>query len=305
MYLVFVLYALFASVFTIGKVALNSASPFFIVGARMALAGLVMVIFQLIKDKNSFKMTLQGWISVILFACLGIYLTNICEFWALQHLTSAKTCFLYSAIPFVSAFFSFLILKESMSKKKWWGLGIGMIGILPIMLAGTAMSQIGGLFIFSWPEILMMIAIISSALGWIFLRKTVAHQTINLFVANGLGMLIGGIVTLGHSFLVEPWNPVPVVDWPAFIKSGLALLVVSNLLAYNLYGYLLKRYSATFMSFAGLSTPFFASLFGWFFLGEIVPWPLWAGLAILSVGLVLFHQEEIKAKGFSVRATEA
>ncbi len=304
MYLVFVLYALFASVFTIGKVALSSASPFFIVGTRMALAGLVMVTFQLIKDRKAFKMNMQSMLSVALFALLGIYLTNVCEFWSLQFLTSAKTCFLYSAIPFVSAFFSYLILKETMTKKKWWGLGIGMIGILPIMLSGATMSQVGGIFIFSWPEVVMMIAIVTSALGWIYLRKTVAHQTINLFVANGLGMLIGGIVTLGHSYFVEVWNPVPVVDWSGFIKSGIALLIVSNLLAYNLYGFLLKRYSATFMSFAGLSTPFFAALFGWMFLGEIVPWPLWAGLSILSIGLVLFHQEEIKSKGFAVRMSE-
>lgn len=304
MYLVFVLYALFASVFTIGKVALASAAPFFIVGTRMALAGLVMVLFQWIKDKTAFKMTWQGWLSVSLFAILGIYLTNVCEFWALQHLTSAKTCFLYSAIPFVSAFLSFLILKETMTQRRWIGMAIGVMGVLPIILAGTDGAQVGKLLFFSWPEIVMMIAIITSALGWIYLRKTVAHQTINLFVANGLGMLIGGVITLGHSYLVETWSPVPVSNWSGFLQSGLALLVVSNLMAYNLYGFLLKRYSATFMSFAGLSTPFFAAFFGWFFLGEIVPWPLWVGLGILSFGLVLFHQDEIQQKGFSVRSTD-
>lgn len=303
MYLVFVLYALFASVFTIGKVALSSASPFFIIGTRMALAGLIMVFFQLIKDRKAFRMGLGGWLSVFLFAFLGIYLTNVCEFWALQFLTSAKTCFLYSAIPFVSAFLSFLILKETMTSRKWMGLCVGILGVLPIMLSGAGASEIGGLLFFSWPEIVMMVAIVTSALGWIYLRKSVAHQTINLFVANGLGMLIGGVITLAHSFLVESWNPVPVSNWAGFIQSGLALLVVSNLLAYNLYGYLLKRYSATFMSFAGLSTPFFASFFGWFFLKETIPWPLWAGLAILSVGLFLFHQEEIKSKGFAIKAT--
>lgn len=305
MYLVFALYALFASVFTIGKVSLSYASPFFIIGTRMAVAGILMVIYQLIKDKKAFKMTAQGWLSVLLFALLGIYLTNVCEFWSLQYLTSSKTCFLYSASPFVSALFSYLILKESMTQRKWWGLGVGFIGLLPIMLSGASVSQIGGFFIFSWPEIVLIIATMASALGWIFLRKTVAHETINLFVANGLGMLIGGLVTLGHSYFVESWNPFPVSNWAGFLKTGTALLVVSNLLAYNFYGFLLKRYSATFMSFAGFSTPFFASLFGWFFLNEVVPWPLWVGLGILFVGLFLFHQEEIKTQGFAVKISES
>ncbi len=302
MALVFLLYALFASVFTIGKASLSFASPFFIVGSRMLCAGLIMVTFQLVKDRKSFKMNRQSFISVLLFAALGIFITNVCEFWSMQFLTSSKTCFLYSASPFLSAFFSFLILKETMTQKKWWGLSIGLVGLIPIIWSGSVGSHTGGLLAFSWPEIILLVGIITSALGWIFLRKTVAHQTINLFVANGLGMLVGGIITLGYSICVESWNPVPVLQWAGFLKTSVALLIVSNLLAYNLFGFLLKRYSATFMSFAGLSTPFFASLFGWFFLKEVIPWPLWLGLAILSIGLVLFHQEEIKSRGFSVKA---
>lgn len=302
MYLVFVLFALFGSVFTIGKASLSYASPFFIIGSRMAAAGLLMIVYQFFKDRSAFKMDKNGWISVALFALLGMYITNVCEFWSLQFLTSAKTCFLYSASPFISSLLSYLILKETMTKKKWGGLILGFIGLLPIMLSGATPSEVGGFLIFSWPEIVLLIGIMTSVLGWIFLKKTVSHQTINLFVANGLGMLIGGLFALGHSYFVEPWSPLPIMELGGFIKTGVALLIISNLVAYNLYGYLLKRYSATFMAFAGLSTPFFASLFGWFFLKEVIPWPLWVGLAILFGGLMLFHQEEIKEKGFSVRS---
>lgn len=192
-----------------------------------------------------------------------------------------------------------------MTKKKWWGLGIGFLGLLPILLSqGVGEMKTGGFFIFSWPELALIIATTCSALGWILLRQTVAHKKINLFVANGLGMLIGGAITLGHSYFVENWNPIPVTDFIPFVQTTLALLVISNLLAYNLFGYLLKRYTATFMAFAGFSTPFFASIFGWVFLKESVPLPLWGGLAVLFVGLILFHQEEIKSKGFAVRVEE-
>lgn len=301
MVLVFTLYALFASVFTIGKVSLSYASPLFIVGSRMALAGLILIVVQLIRDRKSFKMPLAGWLSIVLFAILGIYLTNACEFWSLQYLTSAKTCFLYSGTPFISALFSFLILKESMSQKKWWGLVFGFIGLLPIIFESSSIDQVGYFFTFSWPEFVLIAATVASALGWIFLRKSVAHQTISLFVTSGLGMLIGGLVTLGHSYMSESWNPLPIIDMAGYVKTTLALLVVSNLLAYNLYGFLLKRYSATFMAFAGFSTPFFAALFGWFFLNEVISWPLWIGLGVLFVGLTLFYQEEIKTQGFVVK----
>lgn len=303
MFLVFALYALFASVFTVGKVSLNYASPFFIIGSRMAVAGLIMVIYQWFKDKSAFKFHPSGWINLFFFAALGIYITNACEFWGLQFLTSSKTCFLYSASPFISALFSFLILKESMTRKKWWGLGIGFIGLMPILLSqGFGEMKSGGFFMFSWPELALIAATAASALGWILLRQTVAHKKMNLFVANGIGMLIGGVITLVHSYFVESWNPVPVTSFVPFLETAVALLVISNLLAYNLYGYLLKRYSATFMAFAGFSTPFFASIFGWVFLKETVPLPLWIGLSVLFLGLYLFHQEEIKTTGFSIKA---
>lgn len=306
MILVFTLFALFASVFTIGKMSLNYAQPFFIVGSRMFMAGIIMVLYQYFKDKKAFKFHPSGWLNILSFALLGIYVTNACEFWGLQFLTSSKTCFLYSASPFISAFFSFLILKESMSRKKWWGLGIGFLGLIPILLSqgiGGEMKS-GGFFIFSWPEIALLTATTASALGWILLRQTVTRKKISLFVANGLGMLLGGAVTLGHSYAVENWNPIPVTEFMPFVETAFALLIVSNLLAYNLFGYLLKRYSATFMAFAGFSTPFFAAIFGWIFLKESVPLPLWGGLAVLFIGLVLFHQEEIKSKGFQVRTDE-
>jgi drug/metabolite transporter (DMT)-like permease len=66
------------------------------------------------------------------------------------------------------------------------------------------------------------------------------------------------------------------------------------LICYNLYGYLLRRFSATFMSFAGLTTPLFTALFGWIFLGEVASPAFYLSFSILSVGLLLFYQEELK-----------
>src|SRR3990167_4422825 len=109
---VFLLYALFASIFTIGKASLEFAQPFFIIGSRMFLAGILILGFQYFRDKKTFKFDKSCWIQIGLMAVLSIYITNICEFWALQFLTSGKACFLYSLTPFLSSFFAYLILSE-------------------------------------------------------------------------------------------------------------------------------------------------------------------------------------------------
>jgi drug/metabolite transporter (DMT)-like permease len=73
----------------------------------------------------------------------------------------------------------------------------------------------------------------------------------------------------------------------------LLLIAISNLICYNLYGYLLKKYSVTFVSFAGFITPLFTALFGWWYLGEVVTWPFYVSAIIVFAGLCIFNQEEL------------
>jgi drug/metabolite transporter (DMT)-like permease len=64
---------------------------------------------------------------------------------------------------------------------------------------------------------------------------------------------------------------------------------------------LLKRFTATFMSFAGLVTPIFASLFGYIWLQEVITWHFLVSIALFSVGLVVFYREEISAEKVSLK----
>lgn len=295
MFYVLLLYALFASVFTIAKTGLDYTQPFFFIGTRMMLAGFILLGYQKFVKGESFNFNAQIWRRVGRLAIFNIYLTNVFEFWGLKYLTSFKTCFIYSLSPFVSALFCYLIFSEKLTRKKWIGLLVGFAGFLPILMTHTASEgQTGSFFIFSWAEISVMIAAICSVYGWIVLRQLINENGMSPMNANGLSMMIGGILALSHSLLVETWDPIPTTNIPIYLECALALIVVSNLICYNLYGYLLKKYSATFISFAGLTTPLFTALFGWIFLGEIVTWPFYLSFGIVCSGLFLFDQEELK-----------
>lgn len=295
MFLVLLVYALFASVFTTGKTALEYSSPFFLVGSRMLIAGLILLAYQYLFHREKFKIHRSDWGHIVLMALFTIYLTNVFEFWGLKYLTSFKTCFIYSLSPFLSAFLSYLILKERLSVKKWIGLIVGFSGFIPILLAQTASEETAGhLWVFSWAELSVVMATICSVYGWILLKQAVSHQGYSPVMVNGSSMALGGAMALIHSLCVETWDPIPVTELYPFATCALILIIISNFICYNLYGYLLKKHSATFMSFAGLSTPLFTALFGWFFLGELVTWPFYVSLIIVSAGLLLFYQEELK-----------
>ena len=291
----FLLYALFASVFTVAKTGLEYASPFFLLGSRMLLAGVLLIGYQVLIKKEPMVFKRGIWKRVLMLAFFNIYLTNACEFWGLQYLSSFKTCFIYSLSPFVSALFCYYMFTDSMSLKKWAGLLVGFAGFLPILLTQTSTEDLsGGFLFFSWAELAVIVAAVSSVYGWILLKQLVKEDSLSFLTANGLSMLIGGALALAHSSMVEQWDPIPVTEFMPYLECTLLLIVISNMICYNLYGWLLKRYSPVFLSFAGFTTPLFSAFFGWLFLGEIVTWPFYVSFVIVLAGLVLFDQEELR-----------
>ena len=307
MYLVILLYALFALVFTIGKAGLEFCQPLFLVGSRMCLAGILLIAYQFFFQKQSliqfFRSNRDVYWKVLRLAIFNIYLTNVFEFWGLKYLTSYKTCFIYSLSPFFSALFSYLFLSERISLRKWSGLLIGSIGFLPILLNETPEEmQTGQLFYFSWAEIAVAGAALSSVYGWVLLRQLVKESGSSPLTVNGLSMAIGGLFALGHSLCIEQWNPIPITATAPFLECTLVLIVISNLICYNLYGYLLKKYSATFLSFAGFITPLFSALFGWYYLAESIAWPFYLSALIVFSGLYIFYQEELRQGAYSAPA---
>lgn len=295
MYLVVLLYALFASVFTVSKMGLQHVEVLFFVGTRMVFAGALMLLFQFVFQREKFGLQKKSFWLLVRLALFNIYLTNVFEFWGLQYLTSSKTCFIYSLSPFLSALLCYFMFAEKLSSKKWMGLLIGFIGFLPVLLnESSAEEGIGHLFFLSWAEIAVMLAAASSVYGWISLQQLVKDHKCSPLMVNGLSMLMGGAMALTHSGFVENWNPLPVIEFFPFLECMIFLVIVSNIICYNLYGHLLRRFTATFMSFAGFTTPLFTAFYGWLYLGEIVSYSFYLSIVIVFSGLLLFYQEELK-----------
>ncbi len=263
----------------------------------MVLASLFLLGFLAVAKRSSFSLNKKQVFSLGVLAFFSIYLTNALEFWGLQYLSAAKTCFIYSLSPFFAALFSYLHFGEKMNGRKWIGLGIGFVGFIPVLLTQTGSEELMNAFSFlSWPTLAIMGAALCSVYGWVILRLIVKDQAISPMMANGTSMLIGGLLAFVHSFFVENWNPLPVqaIDFAPFLKGTLLMTLISNIICYNLYGMLLKRFTATFLSFMGLLSPIFASINAWLFLGESPSWTIFLSTGIVSMGLWIVYRAELK-----------
>lgn len=295
MFLVISLFAMFASIFTLSKIGLLYAEPFFFIGSRMAVAGIILLIYQAIKNK-SVQISWKHLGILAYYGVLAMYITNIAEIWGIDNMISAKACLIYSLTPFFSALIAYVVLKETLNTKKWFGMLIGFIGLIPITFTQTDLElTAGSVALFSMAELAIVIAVIASVYGWVLLKQIMSKHNYSFITINGTGMAVGGTLALLHSYFAgEHWTPIPVSNYSEFSKYVLLMCLISNIICYNLYGYLLKRYSATFMAFAGLVTPIFASLFGWLALNEQITWHFFVSIALFTAGLFIFHQEELK-----------
>ena len=266
----------------------------------MFLAGVFLVTYYYFKHPLKFNefFRLKYVHTWLILAIFNIFFTNVLEFWGLKTLTAAKACFIYSFSPFFAAMFSYFFFGERMTARKVFGLSIGFLGFLPILLTrSSAESKLGGIGFLSWAELALIGAAFSTALGWVIMRHSIRKTAYPGMLSNGMSMIIAGITMLPLSLIFENWSPVPTTNYSRFWLYIVILIITSNILAYNLYADLLKKYTATFLSLAGLLQPLFAALIGWVVLNESVGWPFFVSAAAVFIGLSILYKEEL-AQGY-------
>ena len=79
-------------------------------------------------------------------------------------------------------------------------------------------------------------------------------------------MFIGGVMALITAYFTE--GPQEMGDPGAFLSLLILVILISNIICHNLYAHLLRKYSATFLAFAGFLGPLFSAFYGWIFLGR-------------------------------------
>jgi len=226
------------------------------------------------------------FIVVILFHILFPFIS---EYIALQDMSPSSACLMYNLSPFFAAIFSYYIFDEKMTPKKWIGFLIGLVGVVFYIKSQQAIE-----LRFSWAHILMLFSVVTSSLGWVFVRLLVKNRGYSIMLVNGLAMLIGGLVALPISRIFEGQVNMNILYTPYIMGFLVLMIFIANILFYNLYGYLLTKYTATFLSFVGFVTPLFAALFEWFLFGTMVNSDFFLTICIVGMGIFIFYQEELK-----------
>ncbi len=287
------LYAVLASTFIFAKKALAYARPFFLIGTRMLIAGSFLLGYQYFFNRKNFRIKKEDLWTFFRVSLYHVYFAYMLEFWALQYVSALKTTIIYSATPFIAAILAYFLLHERLSIRKVLGVIIGLCGIIPALLAqATGVEATLELHRISLPEVILLFAVISASYAW-FIVSDLMKKNYSFGFINGVAMFAGGALSMITAVFTEGLAS-PVSHVGPFLGWLALLILCSNIIFYNLFSWLLKRYSITFLTFAGFLCPSFATLYEWLFMGGTITWHYFASLVLIILGLYIFYKDELK-----------
>jgi len=201
---------------------------------------------------------------------------------------------MYSISPFITAILSYFIFNEKLSYMQYIGLFIGFLGLsINVYIPNITNNNTNLHITLSKYNIILFLSIISSIIGWMLIKNIIQHKQSSPIIINGVAMLIGGILSLITYFYYNLSKPLTYnynININTFIIHLILLIIIANIICLNLYSFLLKKTSATFLSLAGYTCPLFTAIFSYIWLNEYISQYFILSFIIIIIGVYIFNK---------------
>jgi drug/metabolite transporter (DMT)-like permease len=277
-------------------IIVHNPYPVFISGLRVFSSGCLLLLLYFIQNQQNFLQDIkQVWSKGFVWYTLYLYVFSLtCFSWAVQYIDPVKACFMLVLSPFVTAILLFFGYKERLTSRKMLGLFIGCAAIIPIILE----SDHGVFKEVSWYHSVIgyctyFFAVATFAYGWILKKQFLNTSKVPVLLATGSALFMGGSITLLFAGVFQQYQIMHMALSDDFWMIMGAFICTTSF-SYFLYGYLLKKFSPTFLSFAGFLEPVFGLLYGMLLFNHPITVVSLLSLLVLGCGLFLFYQEELR-----------
>ena len=295
------IYLLFGSLFFAissipAKLAMEGGlSAWRLTQVRTTGAFLILFLYVYIKNKKSLRIKRKELPILIVFGVFGFAAVNLLYFLAIERLNVGIALIIEFTAPIWIALWMRFIQRKLISKLMWWGLVVGLTGLVLIaqVWRGLTLDGLGVIF-----------AIMDAfALTLYFLvgEKLVDIKSSEATMAWGLG------VSSAFFAIIQPWWSFPFEQLQSVIQltgrlSQISVptyflvfwvIVIGTALPYFLVLTGLRGLSAATTSAIGMSEPVFGGIFAWIFLYENLNFIQIIGAFIVLFGIYLANRARI------------
>jgi drug/metabolite transporter (DMT)-like permease len=224
---------------------------------------------------------------VYLVSASGIFGALFATYWAAQYIPSGLISVLFATAPIVTSVFAALWLDErGLTTLKVTGIATGIAGLALVFRSGLNLGPHAVLGILA-----MLFAVTVFSLSGVWVKR--AGGDLHALAVNAGGLTLASLMFIVAWVLVDGHLPQRMPG--RAIGSIVYLGVVGTAVGYSLYMYLLKKLPAATLALVTLLTPVFALWLGHVLNHETVAPVVWAGTALVLLGLMMHQWQEWRA----------
>jgi drug/metabolite transporter (DMT)-like permease len=265
-------YFIWGSTYLAIRFGIESFPPFLMSGMRYTVAGAIL--YLVMRYLGLPNPTRQQWLGAGVVGILLPAMGNGTVCYVQQTVSSSVAALAIATAPIWMAIFSSL-WGHKITKQEWLGILIGFAGIVLLNLGGSLHGDLTS-------ALLLIFAAASWSFGSVWSKHLSMPQGL---MGAACQMLVGGMVLMLASHYAGE-------EWPQTIttKSWLALMfqvVLSSLVAYSAYQWLLKNVRTLVASSNTFVNPLVAFMVGIAFANEHVAHNEYIALAVILAGVIL------------------
>lgn len=271
---------LMGSSFAVIKLGMPYISPLMMAALRFTSAGIIMGIAVYLLKRPHPKSAKQ-WQQIMLIGTLQTAGVMGCIFLSLRTITASESSILTFTNPLLVVIFGTLFFAQHYRFYQWLGVICGLVGVYFTM--GATLNLQTGIWIG-----------FMSAIFWAFSTLLTKRWGANLdtWVLSAYQMLTGGVILFISSFLLE--EPFFIVT-PYSISIILWLSIMSSIVQFALWFYLLQQGEPGKTSSFLFLAPFFGVLTGWILLDDPLYPSLFVGGICIVIGIYLVNRNFTKS----------
>lgn len=243
---------------------------------RFLSAGIIFLSIHLIRKKK----ILVSRKMLLIYLQYGLINFSLCYFltyWGAKYVFSNLGAILWSLLPlFVAGMAHFCIPDDRLNLRKALGMLIGLFGAILLLTQGENLGE--------GEVTLGLLAILLSVFlaAWPNVYLKMQNEKVDSYHLNGFGMSFAGLVFSVFYFFYERGQTIP-LDFNN-LGAVFFLTVPGTVLTWGIYIWLFNYLPVTQISYTAFYPPIVASLVGWLFLGESLPFIAIFGSAMIIAG---------------------
>ena len=254
---------------------------------RFLSAGIIFLSIHLIRKKK----ILVSRKMLLIYSQYGLINFSLCYFltyWGAKYVFSNLGAILWSLLPlFVAGMAHFCIPDDRLNLRKALGMLIGLFGAILLLTQGENLGE--------GEVTLGLLAILLSVFlaAWPNVYLKMQNEKVDSYHLNGFGMSFAGLVFSVFYFFYERGQTIP-LDFNN-VGAVFFLTVPGTVLTWGIYIWLFNYLPVTQISYTAFYPPIVASLVGWLFLGESLPFVAIIGsMMIIGGGYLVVSKKRPK-----------